>query len=243
MRFDADVAIVGGGPAGSATALALAFVAPELASRTVVLEKARYPRDKPCAGAIGARGDALLREIGVHVRVPSVAIDGVSFRASLGSAVAAPGKIGRVVRRLEFDHALALAAAARGVEVRDGVTVDGLSDEGTQGVLLRTSAGPLRTRVAVGCDGVGSVIRKDLGVSAGRLRAQVIEVDTEPVEGDADSAGSCISMSATRASPATRGTFRPWSGAALSSAGVSIASRGPSPKWDKKWDKRTWPSA
>jgi flavin-dependent dehydrogenase len=188
MPADHDVVIVGGGPAGSTTAIALATAAPHLASRIVVLEKFRYPRDKPCAGAFAGRGDAVLRSLGVHVDVPGVAIHGISFRGSTGEAVAAPGCIGRVVRRVEFDHALARAAVSRGIVVRDGVRVSNVRDDGPGGAIVETSDGPLRARVVVGCDGVGSVVRRALGLGTGGLRAQVVEVDTEPVAGDRDRA-------------------------------------------------------
>ncbi|MGB9775078.1 MAG: NAD(P)-binding protein, partial [Anaerolineae bacterium] len=39
-----DVIIVGAGPAGLSTALHLQQMSPDLASRTVILEKARHPR-------------------------------------------------------------------------------------------------------------------------------------------------------------------------------------------------------
>lgn len=183
VAFDADLVIVGGGPAGTTTALAIAHVAPDLARRSVLLERALYPRDKPCAGALGARGDALLRGIGVEVDVPSVRIDGVSFRGAAAEASAAPGAIGRVVRRVEFDHALARSAAESGVKVREGVCVGAVLDD-DDGVVVRTSDGDLRARAVVGCDGVGSIVRRSLGVGTGRLRAQVVEVDTEPTPGD-----------------------------------------------------------
>jgi flavin-dependent dehydrogenase len=188
VKFDADVIIVGGGPAGTTTGLAIAQAAPEIARRSILLEQARYPRDKPCAGALGARGDALLLGLGVRVDVPSVPVDGISFRSSESEEIAAPGRIGRVVRRIEFDHALALAAASRGIDVRDGVRVREVHDDPDGGAIVRTDSGELRARVVVGCDGVGSVVRKSLGIGAGGLRAQVVEVDTEPVAGDRDRA-------------------------------------------------------
>jgi flavin-dependent dehydrogenase len=188
MPFDHDIVIVGGGPAGATTAIAIARAAPELAARTVVLERARYPRDKPCAGALGGRGDALLASLGVVVDVPGVAIHGVSVRASSGEAAAAPGSIGRVVRRIEFDHALAREAASRGVAVREGVRVTAIHDESTGGAIVETAEGPIAARVVVGCDGVGSIVRKALGAGTGQLRAQVVEVDTESVASDRDRA-------------------------------------------------------
>ncbi len=184
--FDFDVAIVGAGPAGSTAAIALLRARPSLAGRVVLLEKARFPREKPCAGALGARGDALLRQLGVAVEVPSAPVDGITLLGTAREASASPGCIGRVVRRVEFDHALARIAASRGAELRDGVRVDDARDEGAAGVLVATSAGPLRARAVVGCDGVGSLVRKKLGLGPGRLRAQVVEVDTEPVPGDRD---------------------------------------------------------
>jgi menaquinone-9 beta-reductase len=183
-----DIVVVGGGPAGTTTALALAHADPALARRVLVLEKARYPREKPCAGALGARGDALLRQIDVAIDVPSAPVDGISLRGLHGEAAARPGRIGRVVRRIDFDHALARAAAARGIEVRDGVGVERVVDEGAGRAVVHTTAGEIAAAVVVGCDGVGSAVRKSMGTGPGELRAQVIEVDTDPVPGDRDRA-------------------------------------------------------
>jgi flavin-dependent dehydrogenase len=196
---DVEVAIVGGGPAGLSTALFLAAARPELAARIVVLEKKAYPREKYCAGAIGARGDELLRSIGVTVGVPSVPIDGLSVRTEVGSACERLPGIGRVVRRIEFDHALANAARDRGIRVEEGTRVTGLSAD-ERGVTLETPAGSVRARVVVGADGVGSFVRRAIApngegsgapdhavgreLESGELLAQVVELDTEPVPGD-----------------------------------------------------------
>jgi len=177
------VVIVGGGPAGLATALFLCHADPALRGRVVVLEKERYPRDKFCAGAIGARADQLLAQMGVTVQVPSVAIDGMSLALEGGTLSARAGGIGRVVRRLEYDHELSKIARARGVEVHEGARVTAFH-AGARHIVVESTAGTWQAEVLVGADGVGSVVRRAMGLSAGRLRAQVIELDTEEARGD-----------------------------------------------------------
>src|SRR5262245_10496160 len=119
-----DLVIVGGGPSGLATALFLGAAAPHLLDRVVVLEKEHYPREKICAGAIGARADRLLERIGVRVDVPSAWVRGLSIVSDQGRLVERTEEpIGRVVRRVEFDRRLAEIARARGVRVLEGARV------------------------------------------------------------------------------------------------------------------------
>jgi flavin-dependent dehydrogenase len=180
---DADVIVVGGGPAGLATGIFLCHAAPDCRDRVVVLEKEHYPRDKFCAGGIGARADHLLASVGARVDVPSVSIDGVSLALPSGTLTAREGAIGRVVRRIEYDHALARIAAARGVRIVEGAKATSMTVD-ARGVVVDTTAGRFRGRVLVGADGVGSFVRRAIGLPVGRLRAQVIELDTEEVIGD-----------------------------------------------------------
>jgi len=175
-----QIVIVGGGPSGITTALSLQRAAPELAERIVVLEKGVYPREKYCAGAIGGRGDAILERLDAVPNVPSAHVDGISLCAVDGEQAVKVGAIGRVIRRIEFDHALAKIAMKRNIRVLDGTRVDALKREGRT-VAVETSKGTFHADVVVGCDGVGSIVRKTMGLGAGKLRAQVLEVDTEPV--------------------------------------------------------------
>ena len=178
-----DVVIVGGGPAGTVTAMALLQASPALAGRVVVLEKAHYPREKPCAGAVGGRGDRILERLGARPEVPSVPITTMSFRATAGEAASEVGAIGRVVRRIEFDHALAEHARARGVRIVEGAKVDTVETDGPR---ARVVAGDTawEAKLVIGADGVGSAVRKTMGLPAGSMRAQVLELDTEMVPGE-----------------------------------------------------------
>ncbi len=176
-----DVAIVGGGPSGISTALHLQAAAP--GTRIVVLEKARYPREKICAGGIGARAFRLLETIGVEVACPHVPLDAIALRLAGETVVVREPGCGAVVRRVEFDHALAGQAIARGIEVRDGCAVEAIA-VAEHGVTVTAAGEPLVARCVVGADGVGGIVRRQAGFARGALRAQVVELDTEEAPGD-----------------------------------------------------------
>lgn len=156
-----EVVIVGSGPAGAATALRLAAADPELAARTVLLDKARHPRDKTCAGGVIPKAIRLLATLGVPLDVPQARVD--------GARVAVPGRtlgvdgtdLCRVVRRREFDARLAWAARERGVELREGERVAHLARDGA-GIRVETGRRTYWAPVVVGADGSGSVVRRAL---------------------------------------------------------------------------------
>jgi flavin-dependent dehydrogenase len=178
---DVDLVIVGGGPAGIATALHVQAAAPS--TRMVVLEAETYPREKICAGGVGARALRVLEKIGVTVDVPHVPIHAVALRFGGETMVTRDPDLGIVVRRIEFDHALAKAAIARGIEVRDGCAVRALELAGDH-VRVETANGEYRARAVVGADGVGGIVRRAAAFPRGALRAQVVELDTEDLRAD-----------------------------------------------------------
>ena len=46
----------------------------------------------------------------------------------------------------------------------------------SSGVTLETPHGSMRAKVVIGADGVGSIVRRTLGLAAGSLTAQVVEL-------------------------------------------------------------------
>lgn len=115
-----DLAIVGGGPAGTAAALE----ACRRGLRVVIWERDRFPRDKVCGEFLSAESVPVLeQEIPADLARGAV-IERAEFvsRHGRGYAFALPRR-GRGLSRRVLDHALWKAAAASGAEAREGVTV------------------------------------------------------------------------------------------------------------------------
>ena len=163
----ADVAVVGGGPAGAAAAITLAR-----AGRSVVLvDKATFPRDKCCGDGLTTGALRRLEALGLRPEsVPSwYAVEDVHVRGPAGHRVVFPlpraqGLFAAVARRADLDAALLDVARRAGVEVHDGHALRTARWEPeTDSVRLDVDGlGPLRARYAVGADGMWSPLRKAL---------------------------------------------------------------------------------
>src|SRR5204862_7321132 len=131
-----------------------------------LLEKDKYPRDKLCGGALGGRADDFLATIGVRVDVPSVDIAGLSIKTQEGEICGRIDHAGRIIRRIEYDNELARIARSRGLRIEEDTKVEKLEFDAS-GVTITTPRGPFRANAVVGADGVGSVVRKAIGLGAG----------------------------------------------------------------------------
>lgn len=175
---DFDVAIVGGGPAGSSTALHLVRregVAPE---RIIVIDKATFPREKPCAGAVSQLGVDELAAIGARVRVPSVEMRGARVISS-DDVGETEFPMGIVIRRTEFDAQLLHDARADGVDVREGEGLDSIERLDGGGYRVRTERGSFTARYVAACDGAGSKTRKSLGLREPERKGHLYVLETE----------------------------------------------------------------
>ena len=165
------VIIVGGGPAGAATALFLVRRDPALAERILILEKARHPRPKVCAGGLIPHTLGCLDELGVGLVVPHVMVDRARVEVPSERVEVDGARFCAVVRRNELDASLIAAVKASGVEVREDEKVLELART-AGGVRLTTAHGEYTADVVVGADGSGSVVRRRL-VDRGAAREEI----------------------------------------------------------------------
>lgn len=178
MRWDAIV--VGGGPAGAGLALQLA----RGGARVLVLDRARFPRDKPCSEYLSPAATPLLHRLDPEL-IP--AIERASPGRLYGMRVVAPDgsdAIGRFAARHRFtppapygyalprtvlDTLLLDAAARAGAEVLEASPVEELLyDQGAVAGVV-TGGRALRARVTVGADGLRSIVARRLGLRHGGL--------------------------------------------------------------------------
>ncbi len=178
MRADADVLVVGAGPAGALTALLLA----RAGFRVVLVDHKAFPRAKPCGEFLSPQCAPYLDAAGLGDLLPRLGawrvhgmrlstFDSASegrFRRLAGRGE--HGAAGFGVRRVVFDHALVQAAVAAGATFlpRHGFerATRGARGE-VDGAWLRDPDGRFvhhRARWLVGADGVHSRVANALGL-------------------------------------------------------------------------------
>jgi flavin-dependent dehydrogenase len=152
-----DAVVVGAGPAGLATALALA----RAGLTAVVIDARRPPIDKACGEGLMPDGVAALAALGVALPHEDAArFEGVRWID--GETVVDgrfPDGAGLGIRRTRLHAALVAAAELAGVELRWGEALRGIDSDG-----VRTDLGEVRARWIVGADGLRSTVRRLAGL-------------------------------------------------------------------------------
>lgn len=159
-----DVLVIGAGPAGATAARALAIGG----ARVRLLDRAAFPRNKPCGGLISGR--ALSRFpwlVDALTRIPTHWISKLHLQAPSGGVAqlqsATPA--GFTIRRVEFDHLLVQLAVEAGVELIEGVEI-AQAVESSDRVDVRARDGrTFHAPQVIAADGIYSVVARRLGIN------------------------------------------------------------------------------
>ncbi len=160
------VIIVGGGPAGSLTALSLLRLRPELAGEILILEAKAFPREKVCGGGVSGRVTSYLETLGISLEgLPRVPVS--RFSVYFGEEVCNP-PFGNdkcfITRRSAFDDLLLREAAERGAQVRTHAPAVGAYRESRGVTVLERDGSAHHAEVLVGADGVNGRSRMWFGI-------------------------------------------------------------------------------
>jgi menaquinone-9 beta-reductase len=157
-----DVAIVGGGPAGSSCAAFCAMAG----LKTLVLERARFPREKVCGDCLNPSCWPVFDRLGLAQRVrelPHSQLTLVHFIAINGRKVSVNLPTGNdcelSIKRSLFDDLLLKHACELGAQVREETTVTTLIHD--QNWKIETATGEnFRARFLIGADGRNSTVAR-----------------------------------------------------------------------------------
>ena len=178
-KLDADVIVVGGGPSGASTSYFLAQAGVDV----LVLDRARFPRDKPCSEYLSPQASRILQAMGaldlvekagpIHLAAMTVTSPaGTNVRADFVSDHGYRGftDYGIALRRTILDEILLRRAESGGARVTEGCKVTDVirSESGRVcGVRVQEPSGEsrdLRCRLVIGADGLRSVVGRRLGL-------------------------------------------------------------------------------
>ena len=173
-RWQTDILIIGAGPAGTAAAIE----ATRRGYETVVVDKARFPRDKCCGDGLTTGALRHLEELGFEPSsvaswqpVSSVSIRGpegvdVDFGLPKGN-----GTFAAVCRRVDLDNALVELARKHGARVLEGHELESISQTATS-VETTVNGVVFTSRYVIAADGMWSPTRGLLGLKEPDYRGE-----------------------------------------------------------------------
>jgi geranylgeranyl reductase family protein len=170
-----DVLVVGAGPAGATAARALALGG----ARVRLIDRARFPRNKPCGGAISMR--ALQRFpylTSALERIPTRRISRLHLESPSGEVLRlqSDGPAALMIRRVEFDELLVRLAQEAGAELLETTEITD-AERGPGGVIVRTRRGErIDAPMVIAADGANSVMARRLGIRSG-WQASAVALD------------------------------------------------------------------
>ena len=161
-----DVAIVGAGPAGSSAAYRLA----RAHARVLLIDKARFPRDKPCGGGLTTRA---VRQLPFSVEpVVEDRITRARCRLRYGPVMERGSAhiLCVMTQRRKLDAFMVERAVEAGVTFREGVRAEIESD-----IHLSVDGETIEVGALIGADGANGMTARTLGLGGAIVNGVALE--------------------------------------------------------------------
>ena len=151
-----DVVIVGAGPSGSTAAKCLA----EKGVTVLLIDKKKFPRDKPCGGGLPTR--VLKRFPYIESLIDSISYGSVTYSSSLEYKfeIKRENPFLATVLREKFDDGLVKIAKDNGASFLSGKAVIDLKIQQDKAIVNLEDGTDVETKIVIGCDGMKGIIAK-----------------------------------------------------------------------------------
>jgi menaquinone-9 beta-reductase len=166
-----DVLIAGAGPAGCLAAIVLA----RAGVRVLLVDRARFPRDKLCGDTVNPGALAVLARHGVPAADAGLPVNGMLVTGPAGARVEGryPAHLtGRALTRRAFDYAMLQSAARAGASIEEGALVEApllgsRTGAAVAGVRLQGAGSPrdVAARLVIAADGRASRLARALSLA------------------------------------------------------------------------------
>jgi len=175
MNWDYDVIVVGGGPGGSTAARVCA----KAGLKTLIIEKERLPRYKPCGGCLSRKTVNLLGFDLSPVVENTIYGAKFTYRSKDPFVIESKDPIAFLVMRDRFDQLLVHRALEDGAAILEGEKVKRI-EEKTDGVEVEWGEGKkFRCRYLIGADGAESTVARSLPLPPQNNDGNGVAVESE----------------------------------------------------------------
>lgn len=155
-----ETLVVGAGPGGSTAARELS----SQGTHVLLLDRAAFPRDKPCGGGVTTRAAKLMPEGFAEVVEGKVFKARLSYRQKPHSDYESRNPLTYMTQRRRLDEFLVKRAIDSGVEFHDGEKVTGISTEERGRYQVKTDKDTYSCDVVVGADGANGIVAQSMEI-------------------------------------------------------------------------------
>ncbi len=190
-----DVIVIGGGPAGSTAARGCA----ERGFKTLLIDKAVFPRYKPCGGALSFR---TINSLGFEIPQEMIEAEckgvNVYYRGEM-SSYKKEGRVTVMVSREKFDNLLFERAKDRGCMTLTGERVVSVESSGEY-IKVNTEKRAYLARFVVGADGANSIVSRFINgsnkefLSATAFVSKITPPPSPPLQGGEKRGGGVLNF-------------------------------------------------